>query len=85
MTPKPKQPNLDTEPLMPAPDSGIPYGMPVPKKRSHRRGVPLGLRIPADVFDHLGAVSDRTGITRSRLLADALRDYLPRIESLHND
>jgi hypothetical protein len=67
-----------------APDSAIPYGDPraaaARKPAGGRRGVPLGLRIPQETFDRLGAVSEKTGITRQRLLTDALEAYLPRFD-----
>lgn len=71
-----------------APDSGVSYGDPrgVEARKAavtkaavtSRRGIPLGLRIPQATFDRLGVASERTGITRQRLLTDALEAYLPR-------
>jgi hypothetical protein len=69
--------------LAAAPDSGIPYGASgaaATRKPAGRRGVPLGLRIPQETFDRLGATSERTGITRQRILTDALEAYLATLE-----
>jgi len=69
-----------------APDSGVTYGDPRAAEArkaaatSGRRGVPLGLRIPQETFDQLGAAAEKTGITRQRLLTDALKAYLPQFE-----
>lgn len=69
-----------------APDSGMSYGDPRGAEArkaattSSRRGVPLGLRIPRTTFDRLGEVSEKTGITRQRLLTDALEAHLSHYE-----
>ena len=69
-----------------APDSGVSYGDPrgVEARKaattSSRRGVPLGLRIPRTTFNRLGEVSEKTGITRQRLLTDALEAHLSHYE-----
>lgn len=71
--------------LLAAPDSGMSYGDPRGAEArkaatTSRRGVPLGLRIPQTTFDRLGEVSERTGITRQRLLTDALEAHLSSYE-----
>lgn len=94
MPPRTRIPHVRTEDAPPvvgaglpaAPDSGVSYGDPRgPEARkaaaTSRRGIPLGLRIPQATFDRLGAVSDKTGITRQRLVTDALEAYLPRFDT----
>lgn len=91
MPPRTRTPRVRAEETIPvvgaglpaAPDSGVSYGDPrgVEARKAavtSRRGIPLGLRIPQATFDRLGAASERTGITRQRLLTDALEAYLPR-------
>lgn len=89
MPPRTRTPRVRSEETAPvlgaglpaAPDSGVPYGgNKVTPPPTSRRGVPLGLRIPQTTFDRLGTVSEKTGITRQRLLTDALEAYLPRFD-----
>lgn len=94
MPPRTRTPRVraeDTPPIIgaglpAAPDSGISYGDPRGAQArkaattTSRRGVPLGLRIPQATFDRLGEVSDKTGITRQRLLTDALEAHLSHYE-----
>lgn len=71
--------------LQAAPDSGMSYGDPRGAEArkaaaTSRRGIPLGLRIPQATFTRLGEVSEKTGITRQRLLTDALEAHLSQYE-----
>jgi len=68
--------------LAPAPDNGTPFAD-LGKRRptgSPRRGRQLGLRVPEEVYQRLDKVSTKTGISRQRLLTDALTAWLERYE-----
>lgn len=66
--------------LAPAPDNGVPFAELNARKPASRRGRQLGLRVPQETYDRLDRVSTATGISRQRLLVDALNAWLQRYE-----
>lgn len=69
--------------LAPAPGNGTPFaelGSRQPAAASPRRGRQLGLRVPVEVYQRLDEVSTVTGISRQRLLVDALTEWLKRYD-----
>jgi hypothetical protein len=84
--PKSAPPVAVTEPigggLAPAPGNGTPFAELGARKPagSPRRGRQLGLRVPEEVYQRLDQVSTETGISRQRLLVDALSAWLERYE-----
>lgn len=83
--PKSAPPAASAEPigggLAPAPGNGTPFAeLGTHKAASPRRGRQLGLRVPEEVYQRLDQVSTDTGISRQRLLVDALSAWLERYE-----
>lgn len=68
--------------LAPAPGNGTPFAELGARKTatSPRRGRQLGLRVPEEVYQRLDEVSTSTGISRQRLLVDALTEWLKRYD-----